>query len=391
VSHPSKSLATSDHAEVQIATLTEVLDKAIAAMWPKRAQQELLLDLGEHKYWTPIARHESLDEAANWLVCQLGLPSFFDVVPEQTQSVADVDEDARQLARELGAKVALGERMPGVAAWACHIAPALGTTAKTLANNLKVPLRSDRSDHRWLRFLSAATRGQTDTPAWFYHRRCAQTVADALGAMCARIGCLHAGDAVLVLSLLAQWHHLRDPAEVRSNRGRPRSRRETPKPIAGIIGQVVQPGQVPSLVRLARQAGLGGPSIVRLAIEAALVEGHLGPHPVRAVGDKSSPKDRGQSWLAAAESALKEAGDTISQEDVSVFVFRIERHRAWLAKKQQQEPDVKLLALPYVAASMALERRHWNPNGPLELFNTDEKGLLMLLPYLRPKGMLKEP
>jgi hypothetical protein len=391
VSHLPKPLSIGDHTEVQAATLAEVLDKAIAAMWPRRAQQELLLDLGERKGWTPIAREAALDEVANWLVCELGLPSHLNIVWQPTQTVVESDTHACELARSFRTAVGLGERVPDAAAWACNLAPALGTTAKTLANNLNVPLRSDRSAHRWLRFLSAASRGQTDTQAWYYHRRCAQTVADALADMHARSACLHAGDAVLVLSLLAQWQHRRHTATVRSNRGKTLARRVTPKPLAGLVGQVLQPGQTTKLVQIAqRMEHQEGLAIALLAIEVALFEAHLAPHPVRSVGDGSSPYDNGQSWLVAAETALKDARDLIAQEDVSVFAFRIERHRAWLAGRPQAVPDPDLLQIPYVAASMALDQRVRDPHCQVGMFDASAPGLFMLQPLLRSKCMLKE-
>ncbi len=136
--------STSDLA-VDVVPLADCIDRAVTAMWPRRAHQELLFDLGERKQWDHGDRRAAVEEATAWLVRALGLPPVVSVCRDGRPAGA-ADEHARALAQQLGRAACRGETTIGIAAWLCGIAPALGSTAKTLANSLSGAIRTERSD-----------------------------------------------------------------------------------------------------------------------------------------------------------------------------------------------------------------------------------------------------
>lgn len=371
-------------------SLADCIDRAMTVMWPRRAHQELLLDLGERKQWDQAGRREAVAEATAWLIRELGLPGTVSVEAGASPARED-DEHARALARRLGHVAGLGEPTVGVAAWACGIAPALGSSAKTLANSLSGPLRADRGDHRWLRVIASTERGRDHRQAWCFHRRGPETMAEALASL-AGTTMFDAGDALVVLSLLALWQRRRAPAKARGNRGRPETRRATPKPVAALLGGLAQPAQAVALVNLARHLEPeAGRAVSELAIESALTEAHLAPHPSRSVPQGRGAATSGESWLAAAEAALTGAGGLVADEDRAVFAFRVDRQRAWRARRPQSVADGHLRSHPYVAACLALEQTIINPETETAPFAPATPGLLMQLPALRSRGLLEDP
>jgi len=200
-----------------------------------------------------------------------------------------------------------------------------------------------------------------------------------------------AGDALVVLSLLALWQRRRPTERVKGNRGRSRSRRTTPKPVAALLGGLAQPAQATALVMLARHLDPeAGRALSELAIEAALTEAHLAPHPTRSSASAGVPGTSGESWLRAAENAIEETGALLAEEDRAVLAFRIDRQRAWRARRPQSVEDDRLGRHPYVAACLALEQRIINPEAEAARFATGTTGLLMLLPALRSRGLLEK-
>lgn len=361
------------------APLISTFERALKAMWPRRAQQELLLDLGERKAWDAQDREAALAAACAWMGAELGL-----VVEGPPPGLPSPPADLASV-RDLGTRVGGRGTSTGVAKWAEVIASAVGSSPKTLANSLRDGLRPARPDHRWLASLmQAATPPQDDdrVDAWLYHRRSPANVARALGSLGIH-GQYTAGDATLVFSLLALWQRRRPTHSARSNKGQPRSRRETPKPVAALTSSVASPGQVPHMLRLARLLP-GGRDLALLCLEAALTEAHLAPHaPRRAPGPERHGWD-GETWLRAVEHALTEFSDVVGTDEAAAIAFRIERMRAW-RESRPLRPIPTPAGVPYVEASLALEAtRGGEP--PSRAFSTQAQGLLMLLPLLRSRG-----
>jgi hypothetical protein len=354
------------------------LRDAILAMWPRRAQQELLLDLGERKGWTGDDYASRVAEVAVWLRDELMLPE-----PIATGGVASPDSGWRDL-REWASQ-RRHEATSGVARWALELAPAVGTAPKTLANSLRGGLSSARADHRWLSLVARAAREPVREDAWVFHRRTAAGVSSALAAMATHAP-YDAADAMLLLSLLALWQRRRPTSDARANRGRLRSRRETPKAVAALRGTLIEAGQIAPLMKLASALpSTGGARAVALvALEAALTEAHLAPHPARLTGEQ--PVDTGEGLLRAVEAALARHGDLVGH-DGDAYAFRIDRMRAWRDRRSQAPPSDRVSDLPYVAASMALEQRE-TPS-PAPDWETTTPGLLMLIPLLRHRGLAR--
>lgn len=361
-------------------TLGLALEQAILSMWPRRSHRELLLDLGERKDWTEHQFCAQVAEVAAWLQREVGLAERLRVVREPDGAAA-LDR-IKRFARS----VASGPEVPGVAAWATSLGPATGLAAKTLANSARGGLQAARADHRWLALIDRAARGAGAEAAWLYHRRSAVAVDAELGAMAGRL-LPDAGDAMLVISLLSLWQRRRPTEQARANRGQSRSRRATPKPVAGVRGALISVGQVEALAAVAAQleGTAAARSLLVVALESALTEAHLAPHPAR--GGEVVGAHGGDPLLRAVEAALGLVGGVFGEE-AEVFRFRIDRMRAWRARRPQAAPSGALSAVPYVAASMALEAgRGDEVAGPL--WETGTPGLLMLLPLLRRREMLR--
>jgi hypothetical protein len=356
--------------------LDRLLDHGIRALWPSRLHQELLLDLGERKGWGREDYDRAVDEVASWLRDELGLPA--EIEPCAPRSL-----DVRAWAREFGSHAGEGPAVGGVARWATALAPALGVSGKTLANSVRERLRLDRSDHRWLGALCRIASGDAPLAAWSFHARTAQGVASELGRL-AVPDHLDAGDALILMSLLALWQRRRPSERARANRGEPRSRRETPKPLAALRGSLATPGQLRRLVALAPRLGAdGGRALMWLAFEASLTEAHLAPHPARSTDEPSSD---GEEWLKVV-AELAPAHGLLHDGDLDVLRFRVSRMRTWRDKAPLADSGVGSVREPYVAASLALEAaRRGEPRS--RTFAPDEPGLLMLLPLLRTRNLL---
>jgi hypothetical protein len=367
---------------VQAPPLLTILDRTIRALWPRRAQQELLLDLGERKSWDANDYQEALACACAWLGDELSLRAD----PQSAFTPAWRVDPASF--RDLGARHGWTGGSSGVAKWAEAIAPAVGSSPKTLVNSLTRGLRSDRSDHRWLVSVAHAagtSSSWSQIDAWLYHRRSAASVSSALSSLGAN-GQYSAGDATLVFSLLALWQRRRPTQAARSNKSQTRTRRETPKPVAALRSSLASPGQLPHLLRLARTLAAGR-DLALLGVEAALTEAHLAPHAAR----RSSSRDTwdGETWLGAVEVAVADFRDLVSVDDAAVIGFRIERMRAWREARplvSHRPPG----SAPYVEASMALEATRAGA-APVATFSPHTPGVLMLLPLLRSRGLVAAP
>lgn len=358
--------------------LASVLRSGICLLWPRRSDQELLLDLGERKAWTDDERDDAVSVFAQWLVDELGIAGPIGPIPRRPE----VDELA--WTRAFGARLVDRPREPGVARWASAMASALGVAGKTLANGVVDGLRSERQAHRWLRVLARIAHGGGAIEAWAFHRREPIGVARQL----ARLGTpslVDAGDTLLLASLLALWQRRRPTTHARGNRGGMRSRRRTPKPIAALLGGLVAPGQVHHLARLAPAFGPAGAGALELlVVEAALTEAHLAPHHARRPSGDCAMD--GEAWLQSVEALLRSPVG-LSEADRRVFAFRIQRMRAW----RDRAPDIPEPAGAcgaYVDASMALESVR---RGEIvqRRFAATQPGILMLRPQLRSRDLLE--
>lgn len=189
--------------------LSAVLSEMLLRIWPRRRHQELVLDLGERKGWTEADRDDALDRLAGWSIGELGLP---ELLPPRL--------DLDGVAPPGLPAVALDRVKPvgGVGLQVVALAALAGTAPKTLANSLGSGLRSDRRDHRWLGFLTRLSAGQPSEDAWIYHRRSPTTVSEEL-SLRAHAPFFDAGDALLVLSIVALWQRRRRPGDARASRG----------------------------------------------------------------------------------------------------------------------------------------------------------------------------
>ena len=360
-------------------SLDGVLLHGIRTIWPRRSQRELLFDLGERKGWTEEVFEEAVARAADWMVREL-------LLPIEVQVGRGVAPDLSRL-RIIGADLTEGPTGSSVAKWIRGIAPAAGSSPKTLANSLRTGLRSDRPDHRWLAAIARIAAPPSDdftVDAWLFHRRSPTSVGQALSQIGGRT-VLDTGDALLLFSLIALWQRRRPTERVRGNKGQERSRRETPKPVAALGGAIASLGQFGHLMRVADVLGDPGP-LRLLTLEAALTEAHLGPH--RARRSQGEPLETGESWLNTVSRVI-EAPDYCAADERAAFAFRVERMRAW-RDSRAMEPLHDTPDIPYVRATMALERtrRH---DAPSETFPASDEGLLMLLPLLRSRGLEIRP
>ena len=362
--------------------LDALLGEAIHALWPRRSQQELLLDLGERKGWSESERSAQLLAAARWMQRELLLAPQVEVPHHRAPPPV------------LAAVRALGEALApkpfsGVARSAEGLAPALGSSSKTLVNSLSVGIRASRSDHRWLLLLARLVAGDHPVDAWLFHRRSPASVSAELGSMARRHPYLDAVDAVLLLSLFALWQRRRPVTRARGNRGRIRSRRSTPKPVAALGGSLILLGQVQRLGEIAADmGGEAGRALLLLVLEAALTEAHLAPHSARRSAARSP--GTGESLLAAVQEILESHASRLGQEAAAVLSFRVERMRAWRDGRPLQKFLLPTVRHPYVQASLLLERAR-NTVPPAQTFNPHTPGLLMLLPQLRSRGFQVSP
>lgn len=360
----------------------------MVALWPRRAQQECLFDLGERKAWTEVERQAALAAAANWIRREVCLPTM-----RRNLAISDdVASDARCVkhVRALGAKIAPGNEVPGVAHWAAGLARSLGMAPKTLANTISTGLEAHRCDHRWIRAIGRIVEGRGDAHAWAYHRRTPEAVGRALRRL-VEPARLDAGDAVLVLSLLALWQRRRPTEQAKGNRLESSTRRAAPKPIARLCGTLVQPAQVGALLELATHLpSLAGQTLASLALEAALTEAHLAPHRTRAAVARDDSTS-GEPWLGAVEAAVSDSGNLLPADERDVLRFRIDRMRAWRDGRPQSAVSESLVRNPHVAASLALERNKSATTATALPFHFTTPGILMLIPQLRARGLVGLP
>lgn len=370
--------------------LTEVLDRATIAMWPRRTQQELLFDLGERKRWSAQDRREAICECANWLNRELALPAVLKPVTGDPNSMRSADEDAIRYVRTLAEALPPTQaKTADVASWIVRAAPGLGAGAKALANSLGPRLQSQRADHRWIRGLHRASIAPT-TGAWCFHRRDPASVAAALGAMI-DTDAYDVGDATLLVSLLALWQRRRSTAGVRANRGQERARRDTPKPIAGLAGVLASPGQAARL----RELLAGMPTAAQrgtlvLLLETFLTEAHLVAHRARVSSVPDTTDSSHHVWMRNIEQLIAIAADVLPESDTRLYGYRVALMRAYQEDAAQPAASEALHAEPYVAAYMALVAGNGPNTNTQGRFAAATPGIFMHMPALRRRGLLED-
>lgn len=328
-------------------TLTSLLDDAIQALWPRRAQQEALLDLGERKTWTHADRRRQIEAVARWLIDNQVAPQRVAVAPASPMTL----ETARQHAASLGPSI--GDRDAAVAIDLQQIAPLVGcATPKTLANSLSAWPRSSRPDHRWLQAIAVLTDAPTPPSGLCFDDRSTENLARLLGRTGGRMraGCPDARDALVLFSLLALWQRRRPTAAVRANRGRPSTRRQAPKPMAGLSRDLIGARQFARLIDGAITHNQ--PAIAELAFEAALTAAHLGPHRARKTGDLDL------RWLlpTACERVL-ELEALLGPRRAALWRHRVDIMISYRDRADRPEPPAEIARHPYVHMTTLLDRQ----------------------------------
>ena len=352
-----------------------------SAIWPRRTQAELLLDLGERKRWGQADLRERNRELSTWLSSEGVVGAVTGSGPPAGVAVTDLKA---ALARAL--PPGDGARAAGTSALISRLAPAVGANPKTLANSLAGGLRPARPDHRWLLALHHAVAGSPPVGAWLFHRRTPQAVAAALSSGIPS----DAGNALLLFSLIALWQRRRPTPDARGNRGQPRPRRLTPKPVAALGWQLITPGQLAPLCEIGVELGDDrGAALGLLGIECALTEAHLGPHASRGpAADQEALVDSGEGFLRGAETALGtlRANGLVDAAEACVIAYRIARMRTWRDGASAPTPSAEAAATPYVGACVALDDLRGGKINSLPPFRASTPGLAMLLPQLRAAG-----
>ncbi len=356
---------------VRAESLADALGSMTSRLWPTRTQQERLFDLRERKDWGPSELRCSVDCFAKWTSRMLGLP---DVIKVQPRGHVPSASEIRALISRLLPGTARGD---GVGAAIAAIAPAIGNSGKTIANSLSRGLTSRRRDHRWLLALRR-TCVAAPLDAWVFHRRNPEAVTRELAARAAQED-LDAGDAMLLVSLIALWQRRRPTSDARGNRGHAQSRRETPKPVAALGEELVAPGQIAHLTALATH--LDRPhaeAMLWLTWECALTEAHLAPHLPRAGGHRTS----GETFLVEVERSVIRARErrVISAREAEVVAFRIASMRAYRDRQPLAAPSPAIAQHSYVAACWQLTEARLERRVPIGPSDPWASGLMMLLP-----------
>lgn len=362
------------------AELAETLDRLQRRLWPRRSQVELLLDLGERKGWNESDRLAQLRAAASWLAQEEVVGAVAPSRPQPGVEWASLREVLAPLAPDR-----LEGRAAGTSSLLTFLAPAVGAHPKTLANSLREGIRTSRSDHRWLMLLGRVLSDPAPVDAWLFHRRTPGALSSALAELVP-----DAGGALVILSLFALWQRRRAKVDARGNRGREQPRRRTPKPVAALGWQLIAPGQLPPLIGLATKLGSErGTALGLLAIECALTEAHLGPHPSRgSAADQAALIDSGEAFLRGAQSSLHalSASRLVEPDEAGAISYRIDRMRAWRDGTPAARPTPAAETTPYVLASRALDDLYVGKLHSLPSFRASAPGLAMLLPQLRAAG-----
>lgn len=347
--------------------VAEVLGEALEQLWPKRRAQEALLDLGENKPWQPTDRQRVVQEVAAWLVEAGVLPSDVQAAPAPSLSITEIRQ------RAAASAPATAEGPPGVAIDLAKLAPALGSSAKTLANSLSLGLNVARPDHRWL--LALARLDDARLARLPFHRRSHAAMGTLLARLAAHVAVAQpdAADALLVFSALALWQRRRRTTEGRASRGRSLRRREVAMPIAGLAHGLITQGAFEALVCWQHSAA------VLLAFEAGVTVAHLEPRVPR----RTSPL-AGTVWWPA--NLRRHLARLIPEDERWHFEHRLGIMEAWRQHTPWPEPPAPIAGHSYVRFAAALASlRTGRPLAPdlAAVVADDWEGRAMLAPMIR--------
>jgi hypothetical protein len=328
--------------------MSALLAAAIAAFWPRRADQERWLDLGEHKPWTPQDLARACDLCVAWLqrqgLCPMTLPEPPGDGAAACPKPKELRDQALWLADDHDDK---GSARAGVAEANLRLAPLLGSDPGTYANSLSGACKPWRLDHLWARLLAEPDLVAREQA--LYHARTRAGLARGWVRLSASLRHGPSLQERLVLaSLLALYQRRKPTQDVRANRGQQQPRRLTPKPAAGGPVVLVQPGQ--ALLLLARCAALRddprAQAIAAVVMEAVLTGAHLDAHRARSTEapDPSFPR-----WV---DECLALASPLLGAE-AEVWRFRVARMRAYQAQ-DSRSPPMPDNPHPYVEASVHL-------------------------------------
>lgn len=326
-----------------------LLDQGTSLIWPTKKAQELLFDLGERKSSSSDVRQEAVEECALWWE-SWGV-KVGDSIPCEFLPWASVRRSL-QLSEK--------DEAPGVAKDLGSLATLVGLSPKTLANNLSESKwrECNRPEHRWALFLGRTLEAEKFPKGFLYHRRSIAALNLALAHSYGhlQVGQLDSADALLLFNLVSFWQRRRPTEEVRSNRNQTRPRCETPKPIVGLSGTLLEQGLFGRnlLYLLERQAIHALP----LLFELALTEAHLVPHSKRAT--PLAEVTRSPHWLELIEEALErpDMRDLLGEEG-DLFQYRIHGMKAYRDKQPPSAPPDSIAEHPYVASNWCLSQLYW--------------------------------
>lgn len=356
-------------------TLADILSQLLLRMWPARAHQELLLDLGEHKGWGEAGRLAVVETMVGWMQRELLMPAELYVIAGTaiTHELPDVPLD--NLVPQ-----------PGVARKTVALAGLAGVAAKTLANSLTRGLQCDRGDHRWLCLLARVQRRELNLSDSFFHERSPTNVAERLARAFASPN-VDAADAALMLSLVALWQRRRLPSEARGSRGKSMPRRLVPKPAVSMSGELMVLSQLGPLLDLAvHWRTSGGALLAAFVVDVALTEAHFAAHRPRRTGSPS----QSTTWLETVGRALDrpDVAQLVEPQHRSLFRYRVARMFAYSAATIVQ-PDNIVHDHPYVRLCLAIDDARAGRE-PFARFDAGDPGYFMLLPQARGLGLLED-
>jgi hypothetical protein len=361
-------------------SLADALSTMLLRVWPARRHQELLLDLGERKGWTDHDRAVAVARLAEWLVVELLLPAWIADAPQER---IGADTELPHVALD-GVEPVLGVGLRTVA-----LARLAGVAPKTLANSLGDGLRGERRDHRWLLFLRRLEGGCVDQDALVFHRRSPVAVAGELSRCVGRTE-PDAGDAILLMSLVALWQRRRPTSQAKGARGAEMARALVPKPVAALVAEAMALAQLrPLLSHALEMEGTAGPTLAAVALDAALTEAHLAPH--RSRRGAAAVRGGGGAWLRAADDALNDPKvvGMVGEDEVAAFLARTARMRAYSDRSPVPAPTFASGEHPHVVLARAIDDAR-RGESISRRFAPLEPGYFMLLPQARRLGLLED-
>lgn len=349
--------------------LSTLIQNWLIQIWPNRSQQELLLDLGEHKNWEDRDRDAACRQMALWLQQELGLPESFET--EMTPSLERIEVLKALKSLPIPQKI---DEYVGVSKLHQKLGTWIGANPKTLANSLNGGFVPSRIDHRWLLLLARLQKHPPSVDALLYHRRTSAAIISTLQHRGGALG-LDVADTLLLYSLIALYQRRRPTTEVRASRNKPQSRRELAKPVSKLSGQLLTIGMFRTLMALSQQIEQGA-VLAAICVECALTEAHLAPH----IASKGDEKTSGEQWLLEIENALKRPN---LSEDSELFRFRIQWMRAW--RDHEPMPSTHI-SHPYIYALQQIDAAR---QGQItQKLDPTDTGVFMLLPQARRRGLV---